>query len=235
MHIFYDPLVSNSLHQLNEDESKHCIRVLRMQQGDHLQITNGKGAFFEAEIIEPHPKKCRVRVIKEYKPAKTRNYFLHLAIAPTKNMSRFEWFVEKATEIGVDIITPLICDNAERKVIKTQRLEKITISAMKQSGTSYLTKIRPAVSLQNFLAEKPTPSEYFMAHCFQGNKTFIKNALSNTHNYTILIGPEGDFSKEEVEKCKALGITEISLGNKRLRTETAGVFACAAISLNYAE
>ncbi|MCA1759298.1 MAG: 16S rRNA (uracil(1498)-N(3))-methyltransferase, partial [Bacteroidales bacterium] len=221
MQLFYVPNVAKSEIVLDETESKHAIRVLRLNAGDKVQVVDGAGGFYTAEITEPHPKKCKLSILESHKEFGKRQFKLHIAIAPTKNIDRFEWFLEKATEIGIDEITPLLCEHSERKNIKPDRLEKILVSAMKQSVKAYLPKLNPLVPYNNFIKLNGT-SQKFIAHCNVGEKPHLKNEIEKGGNVIILIGPEGDFSPDEVEQAKTNGFREISLGPSRLRTETAG-------------
>jgi 16S rRNA (uracil1498-N3)-methyltransferase len=230
MQLFYVPNVAKSEIVLDETESKHAIRVLRLNTGDKVQIVDGKGGFYLAEITQPHPKKCNLSILESHKEFGKHRFNLHMVIAPTKNIDRFEWFLEKTTEIGIDEITPLLCDRSERKNIKPDRLEKILVSAMKQSVKAYLPKLNPLVSFNDFIKLNGT-SQKFIAHCNNGDKPHLKNEITKEESVLILIGPEGDFSPEEVEQAKINGFREISLGNSRLRTETAGVVACHIVNL----
>ena len=177
-----------------------------------------------------HPKKCRLSILNVQKEDRRKNYWLHVAIAPTKSISRFEWFLEKATEIGIDEITPLLSEHSERKVVKFERSEKILISAMKQSQKAFLPKLNELTSFNEFI-QKNSEKQKFIAHCNDGEKNHLKNAIQKGNNMVILIGPEGDFSLEEVLEAKEKGFEEISLGDERLRTETAGIVACHTVNL----
>lgn len=230
MHLFYTPDISSETYTLNEIESKHCIKVLRLNTGDQIELIDGKGNFYEAIITEPNPKKCKVEIVKTLKEFGKRNHYLHIAIAPTKNMDRFEWFLEKATEIGIDEITPILCEHSERKVIKPERLEKIIISAVKQSIKAYKPKLNGLISYKDFIQQELEENKY-IAHCEDWEKQALKNTYGKGKSATILIGPEGDFSPEEIELAKENGFIETSLGPSRLRTETAGVVACHTINL----
>jgi len=230
MNIFYTPDIIGTSYTLNEDESKHCIRVLRYTQGDKMILVDGKGNRFDALISDPNPKRCKVDVIAKTSGFEKRNYYLHVAIAPTKNIDRYEWFVEKATEIGVDEITPLLCEHSERKQVNNERTEKVIISAMKQSLKAY----KPVLNnLTNFGAfcRMDNPGLKFVAHCEEGKKDHLFDLVIPNERVTILIGPEGDFSSAEIETAVKLGFKEVSLGNSRLRTETAGVVACDVVSI----
>lgn len=230
MNIFYTPDISGSRYTLDEAESKHCIRVLRFNKGDLLSLVDGQGNKYEAEISDPNPKRCTVDVISKISGFEKRNYYLHVAIAPTKNIDRYEWFVEKATEIGVDEITPLLCEHSERKQVNNERTEKVIISAMKQSLKAY----KPVLNnLTNFGAfcRMDNPGLKFVAHCEEGNKDHLFDLIKPNERVTILIGPEGDFSSAEIETAVKLGFKEVSLGNSRLRTETAGIVACDVVGI----
>jgi len=191
---------------------------------------DGKGGFYEAEIVEAHHKGCVLSVIEKKTDFGKKDFHLHMAIAPTKNIDRFEWFLEKCTEIGIDEITPLLSEHSERKVIKPERLEKILVSAMKQSVKAYLPKLNELTLLNDFLKHE-TSADKFIAHCNPGDKNHLKNIIQPKQDALILIGPEGDFSVDEVEAAKEHGFAEISLGEARLRTETAGVVACHIVNL----
>jgi 16S rRNA (uracil1498-N3)-methyltransferase len=230
MQLFYVPNVAENEIVLDETESKHAIRVLRLNVGDKIQVVNGKGGFFLAEITQPHPKKCKLSILESHTEFGKRRFNLHMAIAPTKNIDRFEWFLEKATEIGIDEITPVLCEHSERKTIKPDRLEKILVSAMKQSLKAYLPKLNPMVSFNGFLIKNEGEQKY-IAHCNEGEKEHLQNEVEKEKSVTILIGPEGDFSPEEVEQAKKNGFCEISLGSSRLRTETAAIVACHIVNL----
>lgn len=230
MQLFYVPNISGTEVILNETESKHAIRVLRLPQGAHLQLIDGEGGFYEARIIDANPKKCKLEFLDSQPEFGKKNFNLHIAIAPTKNIDRFEWFLEKCTEIGIDEITPIISEHSERKVIKPDRLEKILVSAMKQSVKAYLPKLNELSTFKAFIG-KDTEAKKYIAHCNPGEKNHLKNEVSVGDNVLILIGPEGDFSPEEVEWAKKYDYKEISLGSARLRTETAGVIACHIVNL----
>jgi len=230
MQLFFIPDIAGDSVTLNETESKHAVKVLRMSEGTRVHIVDGKGGFYEAEISDAHPKKCRLSVLKVQKETSRKNYRVHIAIAPTKNNTRFEWFLEKATEIGIDEITPLLTEHSERKAVKTDRLEKILVSAMKQSQKTFLPKLNELISFKDFI-QNNSEKEKFIAHCNNGEKPHLKNTLKKEQDLLILIGPEGDFSLEEVAAAKENGFREISLGNERLRTETAGIVACHIANL----
>ena len=228
--MFYTPHISTSPF-LPEEESQHAIKVLRLQAGDRIELIDGKGGYYKAEIVFPHHKRCEVQILEKQTEFQKRPHHLHIAIAPTKNIERLEWFAEKATEIGIDEITPVICRFSERKIIKHDRLEKILISAMKQSLKAWLPKLNEQCTFDEFL-KRTDPGQRFIAHCHdEETKKLLSSLYIPQQNVTILIGPEGDFSPEEVEKALKTGFIPISLGESRLRTETAGVVACCMVNL----
>src|SRR5690606_10314025 len=232
MQLFYNPNISNSSKEVvfDKEESRHIVKVLRMNEGDIFKITNGKGSFFSAEITNANPKGCLVKILsEEIQPPLP--YQLHLAVAPTKLNDRYEWFLEKATEIGISEITPIICDHSERKIIKPERFEKILQSAMKQSLKANLPTLNKAVPFKDFInSEKAIKGLKCIAHCEETNKKSLKSILLPNKKITILIGPEGDFSSEEIEFAKHAGYIPVTLGESRLRTETAAIVACHSVA-----
>jgi 16S rRNA (uracil1498-N3)-methyltransferase len=230
MQLFYASDITDKFIQLDESESFHAIKVLRLTQGSLVSVVDGNGRFFETEIIDPDHKKCRLRIIHSIEDFGKKEYSIHIAIAPTKNQERFEWFTEKAAEIGINEITPIICSHSERKVFKTERTERILISAMKQSVKAYLPKINQPLTFRKFL-DIPFTGKKFIAYCGTGERQHLKNLVARNENVLIMIGPEGDFSEEEVKMAATSGFLEISLGGSRLRTETAGLIACHIINL----
>ncbi len=231
MHLFFDENFSDNNPVLNQDESKHCVRVLRHTTGDTISILNGKGSVYAAEINDANPKSCKLSIV-DHKIEERRPFNLHIAVAPTKNIDRLEWFLEKATEIGIEQITPLICDHSERKVIKPERLEKVLIAATKQSLKAYKPTLNPLTKFDTFIKnQKITDTDKFIAHCYDSPKTLLKECYSQNSNSIILIGPEGDFSEREVKEAINNNFKEISLGKSRLRTETAALMACATVNL----
>ena len=214
---------------LSAEESKHATKVLRKKEGDILNFTDGKGGFYKAKITVADTRKCRLEIISSEQKEKQHNYHLHIAIAPTKNMDRFEWFLEKATEIGIDEITPIICHHSERKAIKTERCNRILLSAMKQSLKFHLPKLNEAISLNDFIKQDFEGTKY-IAHCEEGNKTELKEKKKEKRTL-ILIGPEGDFSPTEIEMVLQYQFKAVSLGTSRLRTETAGIIAAHTINI----
>ena len=214
---------------LSAEESKHATKVLRKKEGDILNFTDGKGDFYKAEITVADSRKCRLKVVSTEQKEKQHNYHLHIAIAPTKNMDRFEWFLEKATEIGIDEITPIICSRSERKVIKTERCNRILLSAMKQSLKFHVPKLNEAISLNDFIKQDYGGTKY-IAHCEDGEKKELKT-VNKTEKTLILIGPEGDFTQKEIDLVLQNKFKEVSLGTSRLRTETAGIVAAHTINI----
>lgn len=232
MQLFYNPLLDNSAKQFifPPEESKHIVRVLRKSEGDIVHITNGKGYLYEAEILVPDQKKCKARIISEKKSIPKR-YKLHMVVAPTKMNDRYEWFLEKATEIGVDEITPIICEHSERKTVKMERMERVLQSAMKQSLQTDLPKLNPPISCKEFLENDTALGYRFIAHCQNEEKMELKRKVIADNDTTILIGPEGDFSKSEIDLAREKGYVPISLGANRLRTETAAIVACTTVAI----
>ena len=229
MQLFYDPSLESDSKTcvFGREESRHILRVLRKKTGDTIRVTNGKGSIFEGKIVDPSLQACRIEITEHEKYIEPM-YALHLAVAPTKNIERFEWFLEKATEIGIDEITPVICEHSERKVIKKHRLEKRIQSAMKQSLRPFLPKLNDAISLKDFL-EQDTPGLKFIAHCQEGEKVELKRRVAPDKDILILIGPEGDFSNSEINLAVQKGYWPVSLGDFRLRTETAAILACSTV------
>lgn len=226
MDVFYVPDTKNSELFLDPVESNHCVVVMRYRKGDRIRIVDGKGGAFQAELINEDRKACQVRIASEEVGVQPPPYNLHIAIAPTKSMDRFEFFVEKATEIGVTSITPLICQRSERRKLRIDRLEKVAIAAMKQSGKAALPAIMEMEEFQSWILKEHAGKKY-IAHCMDGQRTELWGVSSSGENW-ILIGPEGDFTTAENETAIACGFQPVSLGNYRLRTETAGIVACAS-------
>ncbi|MDR1653588.1 MAG: 16S rRNA (uracil(1498)-N(3))-methyltransferase [Prevotellaceae bacterium] len=241
MNLFYSPNLRHS-NLLPEDESAHAVRVLRLKQGDSIEVIDGKGLLCRAEIALAHPKCCEFRVVEKTFAENPRKFNLHIAIAPTKSTDRFECFVEKATEIGIDTITPILCRFSERKSLKNERPEKIIISACKQSKNFYFPEIHELTEFDKFIRAIANKSlsvdryngdnsevQKFIAHCHEGEKAQLKNICAPQTDTIILIGPEGDFSHEETLLAEQCGFTSVNLGSSRLRTETAGIIACATV------
>lgn len=230
MNQFYAPNILTDP-VLPEEESHHAVKVLRLQAGDSVIVMDGQGGMFHATIAVAHPKHCVVNSLERIEQKPVRDYYMHVAIAPTKNMDRLEWFVEKACEIGIDEISPIFCTFSERKVLKTDRIEKILVSAMKQSMQPVLTKLNEPCNFSDFMKRSDAISgQKFIAHCHEAEKVMLAKAMEPHKHITVMIGPEGDFSKEEVEKAIAKGYTQVTLGDMRLRVETAALYSvsCAA-------
>jgi len=229
MQIFYAPDITGDNYTLDENESKHIIRVLRMTKGTRVRLIDGTGNLYEGIINNPDPKKCTVSINGIIKDFEKKNYRLHIAISPLKNTERFEWFTEKSVEIGVDEITPIICRNTEKQSIKTERVNNLIISAMKQSLKATKTVLNSSCSF-NDLISTDFKGIKMIAHC---NDSFerknIAEVYSKNENALILIGPEGDFSEEEIKAAVKTGFIAVHLGQSRLRTETAGIAACHSI------
>lgn len=229
MHVFYTPDIQTKT-ELPEEEAQHCIRVLRLTAGDEITLTDGKGNFYRAEISASTNKRCLVNITETIYQEPLWPCRLHIAMAPTKNMDRNEWFAEKATEIGFDELTFLNCRFSERKVIKTERIEKILVSAIKQSLKARLPVLNEMTDFDKFIS-RDFKGQKFIAHCYEGEKPLLKDVLQKGEDALVLIGPEGDFSEEEVKKAIEKGFIPISLGKSRLRTETAALVACHTMNL----
>ena len=230
MQLFYNPNLDQQTKtfSFDKEESKHIVKVLRKNVGDVLKITNGKGWIFDAKIMDASIKSCTANII-EAKKQENRPYKLHLAVAPTKMNDRYEWFLEKATEIGIDFITPIFCEHSERKVIKKERFDKILQTAMKQSLNCYLPMLNDAVTFEDFIG-KDFEGDLFIAHCEDSKKKSLKDEVKPQKEITILIGPEGDFSVKEIEMALQNNFIPVTLGNTRLRTETAAIVACHSVA-----
>jgi 16S rRNA (uracil1498-N3)-methyltransferase len=232
MQLFYNKSLTahDNLLTFDKIESRHIVKVLRKKEGAVLNITNGKGLLFKGEIIDANEKHCTVSLIAVEKQEKEHPYKLHIAIAPTKLNDRFEWFLEKATEIGIDDITPLLCEHSERKIIKNERLEKVIITAAKQSLHYNFPKLNALTSFKDFV-KGDNKALKLIAHCEEEDvKILLKKVVKPKQDVCILIGPEGDFSSSEIKDALKIGFKPVSLGNSRLRTETAGVVACHSIA-----
>lgn len=230
MQLFYNPNISQDTQSFTFDreESKHIIKVLRKKDGDNLFVTNGLGLLFKTEITLASDSKCTVKIVSSETSEKPK-YHLHLAVAPTKMNDRYEWFLEKATEIGIDEITPIICDHSERKQVKTDRYDKIIQSAMKQSLHYFLPKLNEPVAFKDFMRQE-RQGLLCIAHCEETDRKSLKAVLEPGTDITILIGPEGDFSEKEIKLATTNGYIPVTLGNTRLRTETAAIVACHSVA-----
>ncbi len=225
MHLFYTPDITTDKYTLPEDESKHCTRVLRLQEGDTVYLVDGVGGMYTAIIQDAHQKRCQLQVIDKQVEYGKLPYYAHIAVAPTKNIDRMEWFVEKAVEIGVSEISFLLCEHSERRELRLDRLEKIAVSAMKQSQKGYMPLLHDMVPFQRFI-QTCAAENTFIAHLEEDATKSIKDRYKHGKPHCILIGPEGDFSKQEIAAAYKAGIKPVSLGQSRLRTETAALVAC---------
>lgn len=232
MHVFYQPDLSVDQLYLNEEESKHCVRVLRMKKGDDVFLADGRGMEAQAVIADDHPKKCLLHLHSKTQHVLSRNYYLHIMVAPTKNMERIEWFIEKATEAGIDEISFMETENSERAKVNMERCEKIAISAMKQSKQWFLPKFNPLQKFATVVQNHQSDSAY-IAWCETPDTTLLSHkimtATSAFQRITVLIGPEGDFTETEARMATKAGFQPVSLGSSILRTETAAVFACMSV------
>jgi 16S rRNA (uracil1498-N3)-methyltransferase len=230
MHVFYTPDISSDDYVLNEEESRHCIKVLRLGIGARVSLIDGKGGLYDAEIVAETRRNVHLKIVKTTREYHQRQHYLHIAVAPTKNIDRLEWFLEKATEIGIEEITPVICDRSERKLVKEDRLNKIITAAVKQSLQAYHPVLNPQTSLEDFL-QLENDSVRMIAHCLENEpKQYISQVALPKQKYTILIGPEGDFSPREIELALRMGYQPLTLGDTRLRTETAALTACFEVN-----
>ena len=231
MHRFYCPDIADTL-TLGEEDSKHCVKVLRMGEGDTIEVVDGNGNLYICRITMAHPKRCAIEVREKHEQPSHWGHRIVLGVAPTKNMDRMEWLVEKCVEMGVDRIIPLRCHNSERTVLKTERLRKIMVSAMKQSLKATLPRLDEMTQVEQVFAE-PFEGTRCMAYCDEqlprDQRQTFADVHRPAHDVMVLIGPEGDFSPEEVKAAIAAGFVPVTLGESRLRTETAGMFAVAAI------
>ena len=231
MQLFYTPDVNSDEYTLSKEESRHCIQVLRKEIGDIIHLVDGKGGFYKATLIGDNPKSCQLKIDQVERNYGKSTIHIHIAIAPTKMNERFEWFLEKSTEIGINEITPILCEHSERKVLKLERMNKILVTAMKQSKQAYLPKLNAAVSFDSFVSNN-TVEERYIAHCVENDeKKQLKEVIKKGADTLVLIGPEGDFSQKEIDHALEHGFFAVSLANNRLRTETAAIVSCHTINL----
>lgn len=230
MHIFYTPDIENELYSLQEEESKHCTRVLRLQQGDTVYLVDGRGGKYTAIILDAHQKKCQLQIIDKQMEYGKVPYMAHIAVAPTKNMDRIEWFVEKAVEIGVSEISFLKCEHSERRDLRLDRLEKIAVSAMKQSQKGFIPLLNEMIPFHKFI-QTCAPEDTFIAHLENDATKSLKDYFRYDRAHCVLIGPEGDFSGSEIQNAYKTGIRPVTLGKSRLRTETAALVACHTLNV----
>lgn len=229
MELFYTSNFEENNYTLSEEESNHCINVLRRKTSHPISVTDGKGNLYEGTISEAHHKRCRVEVEKISRQDILSPY-VHIAIAPTKNIERLEWFLEKSTEIGINEVSLLLCQHSERKQVRTDRLEKVLVSAMKQSGALYLPLLNDLTPFKQFVSH-PHDAKKCIAHCDEGTRYPLFEKTKGQPSVIVLIGPEGDFTPNEIDLALKNGFEPVTLGNSRLRTETAGVAACHTIRL----
>ena len=230
MYLFYAPEMAGPGEiRLSPEESHHAVRVLRLATGDSVELVDGIGGWYTGRIIDPDPRRCLLEVTASRQGVGIPLYSLHIAIAPTKQIDRFEWFIEKATEIGITGITPLICDRSERRDVKTERLKKVAVSAMKQSLKAFHPAIYEPVPFRQFVSRSLSGSRW-IAHCYPGQQYWLDHAYRKEEACTVLIGPEGDFSPGEVECALNEGFLPLTLGTSRLRTETAGVVVVQTVN-----
>ncbi|MEQ8704579.1 MAG: 16S rRNA (uracil(1498)-N(3))-methyltransferase [Phaeodactylibacter sp.] len=231
MNIFFTDQVQGETAELPEEEARHCVQVLRFKAGDPIRFIDGQGGFYEGIVAETGKKRCRIRIVSRVGNYGQRPYRVHLAVAPTKNISRMEWLLEKATEIGLDTFTPLLCEHSERRVLKLQRLEKIALSAAKQSVKAFLPQLNPLVPFDAFLQQPAGEAGRYIAYLGNGVKGSLKQNYMPGQDVCLLIGPEGGFSPKEAEAAVKAGFTPVALGESRLRTETAALVACHTVHL----
>ena len=229
MNWFYSEQIAGNLVNIEGEEAQHASKVLRLKIGGKIVVIDGSGGYYECEVLSTDKRKLVAQVLTKIDNYKKRPFSIHIAIAPTKNMSRFEWFLEKATEMGIDEISPIITKNSERKHIRPDRLQKILISATKQSQKATIPKLNSLVDLNTFLVQNFNQEKY-IAYCDYDNKHLIRQ-IDTGKDVLVLIGPEGDFNSTEIETILHKGFKPIGLGQERLRTETAGIMATAAIHL----
>ncbi len=230
MQIFYQPLLPQHHFFLDAEESRHCVKVLRKKEGDRIMVVDGLGTFYHVRIQQADPRQCTFTVVESTK-VNNKHFSIHIAIAPTKNADRLEWFVEKAVELGIDDISLIISENTERKKLKTDRLERKAVSAMKQSIKATLPRIHTPVPFQSFVQQHSADLQKYLAYVSDTPIPHLMQAASPSGAYLVLIGPEGDFTPEEVQQVQEIGFQTVSLGPYRLRTETAGLAACHILNL----
>ena len=230
MQLFYCPDLSPEEVTLSKEDSKHAVKVLRKQEGDTIHLIDGKGTAAKGEVVISDHKRCSIRIVEREENYQKRKYHLHVAIAPTKNTGRIDWFLEKATEIGIDEVSPILCEQSERKQVRTDRLDKIAVGAMKQSLKAYLPIVNEMISMKE-LVNQSTADQKFIAHCNDNANDHLKDLCKPNHSIIILIGPEGDFSQKEIDFAIENGFKPITLGESRLRTETAGIMATSIINI----
>ena len=228
MPLFYTTHITGNQAVLEGDEARHCSQVLRMRTGEELALVDGQGGYFKGILAEIGKRDCKVEIRETMLEYGKRSYRVHLAVAPTKNMARWEWMLEKATEMGVDQLTPLLTKRSERIHVRVERLEKIAVSAMKQSEQAYLPMVSEPMDFKDLVTRAAYPQR-FIPHCLDGVKSPLSQNCEPDKDVLVLIGPEGDFTAEELDLALSLGFLPADLGPTRLRTETAGIVALAAV------
>jgi 16S rRNA (uracil1498-N3)-methyltransferase len=232
MNIFYAPDIVLPEVTLSPEESAHCVRVLRLGAGEKVQVIDGSGGYYNAIVAVPDAKHCKLTITDTIEQQIHRNFTIHIAIAPTKNIERFEWFIEKSVEIGIDIITPLLCHRSERRILKTERLEKLIISTMKQAIIPVHPRLEELTGFKEFVTRYgKEDADLYIAHCEETDRKKLSEICRPGKNTIVLIGPEGDFSPDEIRLALGQHFTPVSLGGNRLRTETAGIVACHTVNL----
>ncbi|MCK9219376.1 MAG: 16S rRNA (uracil(1498)-N(3))-methyltransferase [Bacteroidales bacterium] len=230
MQLFYASLIHENSCILSEEESWHCIKVLRSKVGDTIHLTDGKGSLYEGRLVNIQSKGCIIEIFNTTHPNCIKSWKIHIAMAPPKNADRFEWFLEKATEIGIDEITPIKCDHSERESVNMRRLEKVLITAMKQSLRTVLPTLNEPEKFRTFISHS-FEGQKFIGYCNTENDIELHEVYQPGRPALIMIGPEGDFSPDEIALAKENGYTAVHLGKSRLRTETAGIVACHTLEL----
>ena len=237
MEIFYSEDIEGDIIRLPEEESVHCVRVLRHRTGDEIAVMDGRGTLLWCRLDDANPKAAVATAVRREPGFGSHPYRLTLAVCPTKNNDRYEWMAEKATEIGVDTIAPVIGDRSERKVFKTDRIHRLVLSAAKQSLKGAVPEVAEPVSVSTFIENAPKDALRLIAYCFEGEKVSIRQALaaSDAKDVVVLIGPEGDFSPKEVAAAMKAGFKPVHLGDSRLRTETAALASAMSVYLRHME
>ena len=233
MRLFYTTKIDGQMAWLNEEEARHCVQVLRKRQGDQINFIDGVGGYYLAQIVEAHKKECVLKIDRKVAEFGKRPFYLHIVIAPTKSIDRFEWFLEKATEIGIDEITPLVCKRTERRKLRLDRLNKIILSAVKQSGRAYIPKLNDFAKFDDLIKKENYENEEqcFIASAYHGDIKHLKDQSKSNRKTNIFIGPEGGFASEEIITALENNFLGVKLGPNRLRTETAGIVACYTMNL----
>jgi 16S rRNA (uracil1498-N3)-methyltransferase len=229
MHLFYEPHITGNTVELNEEESFHAIKVLRLKTGDTVRLTDGKGSFYDAEIAVIIGKKAELLITAQQEQTAPKAK-LHIAMAPTKSIERFEFFLEKATETGIAAITPIVCDRSERRQIREDRLVKVVVSAAKQSLKAWMPRFDELTAFSKFVNATNLPEHKYIAWCDEGEKKQLRDVVNQNTDILVLIGPEGDFTPAEVQEAIKAGFIPITLGDTRLRTETAGIFVASVFN-----